>query len=253
MKAIILAAGSGTRLKELTQNTPKCLVKVNRKPLIEYQLETLRSNNFSDICIVGGYKYKKINYPKVKFFLNEKYASTNMVYTLFCAREVLEKDEDVIISYGDIIYRNDILQKLICSKEEMNLTIDLNWESYWKQRMHNPLEDAETLIIDKDYNILELGKKPKSYSEINGQYMGLVKIRADTAKNLFKIWSNMDTKKIYDGKDFKNMYMTTFIQYLINIGINVKAVPIKGGWAEVDTPEDIIIAEKRLFKSDEFL
>lgn len=246
MKAIILAAGSGTRLKELTKNTPKCLVKINSKPLIEYQLEILKKNNFSDVCIIGGYQYKKINYPNVKFFINEKYASTNMVYTLFCAREALENDEDVIISYGDIVFNNNILQKLISSEEEVNLTIDLNWRSYWEQRMNNPLEDAETLIFDKDYNIIELGKKAKSYSEINGQYMGLIKIRADIAKQLFKIWSNMDSQKIYDGKNYENMYMTTFIQYLIDIGINVRGIPIKGSWAEIDTPEDIKIAEKRL-------
>tara|TARA_B100000212_G_scaffold169518_1_gene127549 strand:+ start:6244 stop:7008 length:765 start_codon:yes stop_codon:yes gene_type:complete len=246
MKVLILAAGSGTRLKDLTKINPKCLVEVNNKPLLEYQLEILKKNKLSNIYLVGGYQYKKIKYPNIKLFINKSYASTNMVYTLFCAKEIFEDNEDVLVTYGDILYQNNIIQKLINSKEEISLTIDLDWKSYWEKRMDNPLLDAETLKHDLNFNIKELGKKPKSYSEINGQYMGLIKIRADIAKNIFQIWDEMDRKKIYDGKNYNNMYMTTFLQHLIDIGITVKGLPVHGGWAEIDTPLDIRVAEEMI-------
>ena len=246
MKSIILAAGKGTRLKDLTKSNPKCLVKINQKPLIEYQLEILEKNNFSEINLVGGYQFKKINYPRIKLFFNEKFASTNMVYTLFSAQELFQNNEDILIIYGDILFNNNVLKQLINSKAEVNLTFDLDWRNYWKKRMDNPLDDAETLTYDENFNIIELGKKPTSYSEIKGQYMGLIKIRADLVKNIYEIWQNMDVNKMYEGQDYQNMYMTTFIQHLIDIGINVKGIPVKGGWAEIDTPEDIKIAEKML-------
>ena len=95
--------------------------------------------------------------------------------------------------------------------------------------MNNPLNDAESLIYDKDFNIIELGKKAKFYSEINGQFMGLIKIRADIAKQIFQIWSKMDTNKIYDGKDYNNMYMTSFLQLLIDKGYKIQAAMINNG------------------------
>jgi len=243
MQAIILAAGSGTRLKHLTKSDPKCMVKLNGKPLVEYQLNAMQMNEINKVNMVCGYKHEKIKYKNVSYFINKKYAETNMVYSLFCAKEVLNSGHDIIISYGDIIYSREILNLFISSNSEINIAVDLDWQKYWEQRMDDPLQDAETLKFDKDFNIYELGKRPKSLAEIQGQYIGLIKLKADIAKNLFSIWDDMDKKEIYDSKTFENMYMTSFLQYLIDIGVNLKAIPIHGGWAEIDTPKDIEVAE----------
>ena len=246
MESIILAAGSGTRLGNLTKSNPKCMVKVKGKSLIEYQLDVLKLNGFENINIVCGYEYKKIKFKNIRYFLNKKYAETNMVYSLFCAKEILNSGNDVIISYGDILYNNEVLKRIVSSTSEINIAIDLDWQKYWDQRMDDPLSDAETLKFDEDLNILEIGKKPKSLQEIQGQYIGLIKLRSDIAMKLHSIWEKMDREILYDSKTFSNMYMTSFLQYLIQIGINLKGVPINGGWAEIDTPSDIIVAESLL-------
>ena len=86
MKAIILAAGQGTRLRPLTDNKPKCMVELLGKPLIQHQLETLRRNGIDEIHIATGYMQEKIDFERTTKHFNPKYESTNMVYTLFAQK-----------------------------------------------------------------------------------------------------------------------------------------------------------------------
>lgn len=249
MKVIILAAGLGSRLKGLTKNIPKCMVDIAGKPLLNYQLEILRECNIDDINIISGYKYEEIPTKDINLLINENYASTNMVYTLFCAKEILSTNDDILLSYGDIIYTKELLENLLKKNSEINIAVDTSWKSYWESRMNNPLEDAETLKLDSSKSILEIGKKTKNFKDIQAQYIGLIKIRSDIAKKLFNIYQELDHKILYDGQTYNQMYMTSFIQHLINIGIEVKAVPFMRGWVEIDSPVDIPIAENWIKKS----
>ena len=124
--------------------------------------------------------------------------------------------------------------------------IDINWREYWQLRFANPLSDAETLILDQDSYIKELGKKPTSYDDIQGQYTGLIKIRADKLQSFIDFYQQLDSSAYYDGKDFANMYLTSFIQALINSNWKVQAVPVTNGWLEVDSVEDLATYERLL-------
>ena len=241
MKVIILAAGQGTRLRPLTNNQPKCMVDLQGKPLIDHQLDVLKDVGISDLHIVTGYLAEKIERTGVRKHFNPDYASTNMVHSLFRASELMVGDKDIIITYGDIVYTKQVIQSLIASEDPISLGVDLNWYQYWKARMENPLEDAETLRLSDGNCVTELGGKPKNYDQIEGQYMGLIKIRADYVKNFKKFWETMDRSAIYDGKDFDNMFMTSFLQCLINAGWQVRATFVHNGWLEVDTPKDLKI------------
>ena len=240
MKVIILAAGQGIRLKPLTDSKPKCMVEYKNKMIIDYILDTVNSCNINDIAIVDGYKKEvlenAVNAENIKFYTNEDFDKTNMVSTLFSATDFM--DDDIIISYADIIYQEKVLQKLIDSKGDFNVVVDKKWRELWEQRMENPLEDAETLKI-KDGNIIELGKKPNSYNDIEGQYIGLIKISKNVINKVIEYYNNLDRKKIYDGKDYDNMYMTSFIQMVIDNLMPVQPVFIEGGWLEIDCFEDM--------------
>ncbi|MDP3265871.1 MAG: phosphocholine cytidylyltransferase family protein [Sulfuricurvum sp.] len=241
MKMIILAAGQGTRLRPLTNDKPKCMVEYNNKPIIDYILETAKVCNIKNIAIVNGYKQEVLEeYLKDQgctFFTNTNFDKTNMVSTLFCAKEFM--DDDLIISYADIIYKKEILQKLISSEEEFSVVVDKGWRELWSLRMDNPLDDAETLKI-KDGNIIELGKKANSYDEIEGQYIGLIKISKNTINKVIAYYDSLDKKQLYDAKDYDNMYMTSLVQLIIDNLMNVKPVLINGGWIEIDSTEDLI-------------
>lgn len=245
MRVIILAAGKGTRLRPYTNEKPKCMVELCGKPLIDYQLDEFKKAGISDITVVAGYKEEKLVREGIKKILNTDFASTNMVSTLMCAKNLLDGSDELLLTYGDIVYEKRVLDAILQSTADIALTIDKEWKRLWTLRMDNPLDDAETLKLNGDL-IKELGKKPNFYDEIEGQYMGLIKISAAKAQELVQVWEQMDRSANYDGNDFDNMYLTSFIQHLINIGWPVKAVPVENGWLEIDTVEDLEYYEKMI-------
>jgi len=241
MKVIILAAGEGKRLRPHTDKKPKCMVQLAGYSLLSHQLSTMEKCNISrkDIAIVGGYKIEALNGLNLKIFKNVEYASTNMVATLFCAREFMIPGEDLIISYGDIVYEDKVLKALLDCDDEIGVAADREWERLWRLRMSNPLEDAETFIMNDGLFIEELGKKPDSFTQVQAQYMGLIKIRGDMVSEFIAIYDGMDQYIDYDGQNFRNMYMTSFIQYFIVSGWAVKARLVDNGWLELDTVDDL--------------
>jgi len=238
-RAIVLAAGQGTRLRPLTNSLPKCLVRVNGKPILEYQLDAFRAGGVTDIVVLAGYKQEMIVYQEIRKTVNPRYAEMNMVGTLFNSTALDNEACDVVLSYGDIIYEDEVLQAILSNEDPISLVIDLDWLKAWSTRMENPLEDAETLLLDKNQNIREIGKKPLSLDQIHGQFVGLIKIKSSTLAAVKEFWLGLDRDAKYDGNCFDDMYTTSFIQLLIDAGWPVRAVPIRGGWLEIDTPDDI--------------
>ncbi len=238
MKGIILAAGQGTRLRPLTDDRPKCMVEVDGRSIIERQLEVMRACGIEDIVVVAGYLEQKIHFDGVTKVINPKFENTNMVATLMYAKKYF--DDDIIVSYGDIVYSENVLKKLMRAKgDEIYVVVDRAWRAYWEARMENPLDDAETLKLDSDGYITELGKVPASYEEIEGQYIGLMKFSKTVIGQIVETYNELPSNGDYDGKDRDNMYMTSFLQILSKNVAPLKAVFIENGWMEVDTPSDL--------------
>jgi len=244
MRVVILAAGRGTRLAPLTDDGPKCLVELGGITLLDHQIATLQSQEISDISVVAGYCAEKLAHRELRVIINHGYAASNMVYSLFCARELMGEDVDLIVGYGDIVYEPRVLQALMDCTDPIGVVIDQEWRRYWSLRMADPLSDAETLKMDCQGMIKELGMKPHSYDEIQGQYIGLFKVRRDWVKRFQKLYDTMDPNGPYDGKTRKEMYMTSFIQHAIDSGWPVRAVPIKNGWLEVDTYDELQLYQR---------
>ena len=238
LKAIILAAGKGTRLRPYTLDRPKCLVEVDGHSLLDRQLAVLATEAIHPIVLVGGYRVEMLNRPGIQLRVNPAYAETNMVWTLFCAEDDLEGD--VLLCYGDIVYSQEILQAILASKADIAVAIDLDWESYWRARNEDPLDDAETLKLAPDGRIYEIGQKPEKLDEIEGQYMGLIKLSSDGIKILKEVFHDADKNGSLLGKSVQNAYMTDLLQAIINSGFPVHAVPVEGGWVEVDTVSDLL-------------
>ena len=158
---------------------------------------------------------------------------------LFSASELFDGEDDIVISYGDIVYNSNVFIAIQEANELLNVVIDKNWRRYWEARMDDPLQDVETLKIGKDGNIKELGKKPNSYEDIEGQYIGLIKIRKDMVKQVKRYYDNLDQTATYDGKNYDNMYMTIFLQMIADNIIPLSPVYISGGRIEIDEPSDL--------------
>lgn len=239
MRAIILAAGQGSRLRPYTDDRPKCMVELAGKPLLHRQLDVIKGAGITDIMLVGGYRADRLQLQGIALTENPQYAETNMVSTLFCAEDFMRGGEDLLIAYADIVYEPKVLKAVLSCNAPLCIAVDREWRRFWEARMDDPLSDAETLKLEDGNRIVELGAKPTSYDDIQGQYMGLVKVRADHLQALREAWHGMDRDAIYDGKDFDNMYMTSFLQYLIDSGWDARAAFTDNGWLEVDTVEDL--------------
>lgn len=238
-KAIILAAGEGTRLRPYTLDRPKCLVEIDGSSLLDRQLAVLRSRGIDEIVLIGGYRSEVLQNWATRLHLNPRYAETNMVWTLFCADEELVGD--VVISYGDIVYSGTILESLMASQADIAVAVDIEWESYWRARSNDPLADAETLRLAEDGSILEIGQRPESLEEIEGQYMGLMKFTAAGLTSLKTVFQAACATGQLRGKPPEKAYMTDLLQALIDDGVRVEAVQVRGPWVEVDTVEDLLM------------
>ena len=245
MKVIILAAGEGTRLRPLTLNNPKCLVELFGKSILQWQIDIFNDFQIKNIIIVKGYLEKKINLPNITYYINEKFSTTNMIETLFSARN--EMNESIIISYGDIIFEKNVLNELLTSQADISLVVDTNWLNYWKQRFKEPLDDAESLVIDDEGNIFSIGQKIKKLDQAQAQYIGLMKFQGKGLEQLksfyeqSKALSKSGKNPLNPNLDFNKSYMTDLLQGMINNGIKIKAIPIKNSWLELDSYNDYLL------------
>lgn len=235
MKAIILAAGQGIRLKPHTNDKPKCMVELAGKPLLHYQLKVLRAAGIEKIMIVGGYCAEKLEAPDTELIINSRYSQTNMVSSLFCAEEWMSGNEDLLIAYSDIVYEPKVLTSIIGVDAPVVISVDREWQYLWEARMDDPLSDAETLRIEDENRVVELGRKPCSLNEIQGQYIGLIKVSSKFINGFIRFWRQLN----HSLSNHENMYMTSFLQEIIDSNIEVRAAFIDGGWLEVDTTSDL--------------
>lgn len=240
MNTLILAAGQGTRLRPHTADKPKCMVPLAGKPLLHHQLDALAACGITEqITVIGGYRSERLETGSARVVLNPRYAETNMVATLFCAREAMVPGEDLLISYADIVYEPRVLQAVLDCDAPIALAADREWQRLWRLRMDEPLDDAETFGMTDTQRVTELGKKPGSYADVQAQYMGLFKVRGDHVEDFIQAWDQLDPNGVYDGKDKDNLYMTSFLQHLIDRGWPVQACLVDNGWLEVDTTEEL--------------
>lgn len=244
LRVIILAAGQGTRLRPYTDCKPKCMVELAGKPLLHRQMEVIRAAGIERITLVGGYYSDRIDPAGAELVLNPRYAETNMVSTLFCAENDMKENVDLLIAYGDIVYEKKVLNSLLSTDAPVVISVDRQWQKLWERRMENPLLDAETLKLDDGNRVVEVGKRPANLTEIQGQYMGLIKVRGDFVQSFKEFWYKLDQKAIYDGKSYDNMYMTSFLQQIIDAGVEVRAAFTDKGWIEVDTAKDLELYEE---------
>ena len=232
MKAIILAAGRGSRMGDVTKNKPKCLLKINGRPIIDYQMEALRKAGATKIGLITGYQSAQLTGIADSTFFNHEWAQTNMAYSLTLADDWLSSDE-CIVSYSDIFYDVRIASSLAESASLIAIAYDPLWENLWSQRFADPLDDAETFQISQDNFLLKIGDKPKSLNEIHGQYMGLWKFKPEGWQTFEKTLM----KSIVERS--KNVHLTRVLQDAIDQGLKVKAVPNYGPWGEVDSENDL--------------
>jgi len=233
MKAIILAAGRGSRMKKLTDESPKCLVKLRGKTLLDWQLDAFKNAGISQIAIVTGYKRQLLANRGLEEFYNDRWAETNMVYSLACANAWL-MEGPCIVSYSDIFYCIRAVTLLMENPMPLAITYDPNWLALWTRRFGNPLLDAETFRLNLDNTVSEIGNKPKSVEEIQGQYMGLLRFEPEGWMEVLRICTTLTSV------ESDRIHMTCVLQKIIESGkVSINAMSYDGEWGEVDSVKDL--------------
>lgn len=242
---IIIAAGPGSRLKPLTNENPKCLLKIKKKTILDYQLQVFKKNKLNNINIIVGHQKHKLKKKNIKRIENKNYKRNNILNSLFSAKKIIKGD--IIISYSDIIFKNRVLRKLLSSKSDISVMVDKTWKRNYKNRKLHPISEAEKVFFDKSLNIKRAGKILDK-KESNGELIGLFKLSAkgcvifnkyfDIAKKKF------NGKKFYSALTFEKAYITDFLNFLIQNNIKIESTLTSGGWMEIDTFEDLERAQR---------
>ncbi|OUX36667.1 MAG: hypothetical protein CBE33_05135 [Candidatus Pelagibacter sp. TMED273] len=240
MRAIIIAAGLGSRLKPFTNNLPKILLKIGKTNILESQLKVFRSLNIRDVNLIVGHKKEKFKEKKIKYFFNKEYKRNNILESLFYAKSKMNKT--CLISYSDIIFKKKIVKKLLSSKSDISILVDTDWKKNYKGRTMHPISQAENVTFDKKYHLKKAGKNLSS-KQSKGEFIGMLKINTKGCR-LFKKYFNIakfrfKNKKFYNAKSLKTAYLTDFFNFLIEHKINIRCINIKRNWMEIDTAQDL--------------
>ena len=244
MRALILAAGRGSRMRQLGDERPKCLVELAGRPLLERQVAALRSGGIGEVGVVRGYRAEMLSFPGLSYFDNSRWAETNMVASLAAAAEWL-RSGPVIVSYADIFYRAALVRSLGGAQGDLVITYDRAWRTLWTQRFADPLADAETFRTNDAGELLEIGGRTRDIDEIQGQYMGLLKFTPVAWRAVESLLDRLETT-VRDRLD-----MTGLLRRLLAAGTaRIRTVGTDGQWGEVDNPGDVALYEAMLARGE---
>ena len=237
MKAVILAAGMGTRLRPLSNNIPKAFVEIDNVPLIIRSLENIKSFGIKDVIIVVGYKgdyfkkkigikYKKI---KIKYVLNEDFSKTGSMYSLSKTEGLV--DDDIFLFESDLLYEKKAIQCLLDSKESNEILVATLSGS----------GDEVYIVVNENNELINLGKKIINIKDAIGELVGISKLSQAFLTELYKL-----AKVDYDNNNLNYHYEEVIFKLS-------KAYPIKCkliqdlSWIEIDNLEDLNRAKNIIY------
>lgn len=236
IKAVILAAGVGSRIRPLTDNCPKSLLEIGGNTILEMMISNIQSCGINEVVFVVGYLQEKIKdyvnkqFPDLDahFVTNERYFETNTGYSLMLTRDWIQ-DSTFIKFDADVVFDKKILTKLIECEYENCLCLDKNINL-----------DAEEIkvITDKQNRVIKASKTVNPKDAI-GESIGIEKIGGETAKLLFTELAIM----MQDEQNHQEYYEGAYERLIANF-VPFYALDISGlKWTEIDTQEDFVLAE----------
>lgn len=250
MQALMLAAGMGKRLGNYTKNATKCMVPVNGKTLIEYAIESLIYAGIKKFTMVVGYKkdvlknFLKGKYPQIQidFIDNDVYDSTNNIYSLYLARDVLSSDDTILLE-SDLIFDKEIIREIVSSPEK-NLAVVSHFENWM---------DGTVTVLNEEKAIKRIvSKSDFDWNKVDSYYktVNIYKFSKEFSKNIY-----MPFLGAYQTAYSKNEYYETVLKVISYLdGDILKAHLVDGSrWYEIDDPADLKIASTRFSSGKEHL
>ena len=239
MKAIILAAGTASRLRPLTEHTPKSLLNIGERPLLQRSMDALIQNGVNDFVIVTGYLHEQIEqfvaktYGKtinVRFIHNDVYATTNNIYSLWLARPEAE-GEDFLLLDSDLLYDPMIVTKVLESSADNVLTLI----------QHELGEEEMKVVTAAEGSIKEISKTCNP-ADAAGESLGIEKIGKTYSRALYK-----ELDVMMNQEHLENKFYELAFERLIPQGHTYKVLDVTRYFScELDTVEDFENAKEKI-------
>lgn len=240
MKAIILAAGMASRLRPLTENTPKCLLKVGEKCLLQRSIDALASNGIRDFVIVTGYLHEMIetfvaeqygNKINVKFIHNDVFDSTNNIYSLWLARPEAEGQEILLLD-SDLLYDPRIITKVMESDADNVLTLI----------RHELGEEEMKVVLDRENGTIIEISKTCNPADAAGESLGIEKMGCRYTSALYQ-----ELEPMMNEEHLENVFYERAFERLIAKGHTYKVIDVTELFScELDTVEDFENAKEKI-------
>lgn len=237
MRAIILAAGMASRLRPLTNNTPKCLLKIGERSLLQRSIDALINNGIKEIVIVTGYLHKQIeDFVKqqysninISFIHNEVYDSTNNIYSLWLARPKAD-GEEILLLDSDLLYDPEIITRILSTNAENVLTL-----------IRHDLGEEEMKVVTDSSVIIEISKTC-SPSDAIGESLGIEKMGKPYTSALYK-----ELEPMMNQEHLENVFYEKAFERLIPKGHTFKILDVTDLFScELDTVEDFQNAKEKI-------
>jgi L-glutamine-phosphate cytidylyltransferase len=238
MKAVILAAGQGTRIRSVHGEHPKCLIEVDNTTILDHQLKALSLAGINDVAIVVGYEKEQIMRhvankksslaQRVHFIENPAFAITNNIYSLWLALDWVRGDSFIVLN-ADVIFDADILDIAVRSKAPMSMIVDPVWR-----------DETMKVIIHGDH-VTQMSKKI-SREQFSGTYIGIT-IFSEAIQERFirKMNTLISAGRV---NDFFNIAVQELVDEGVHVGYTSTDELV---WAEIDDPMDLSFAQRNVF------
>jgi phosphoenolpyruvate phosphomutase len=238
---IVLAASRGGALGELTATIPKAMITVRDKSLLAHIVDSYQSAGVKNLTVVRGYRKEAINLTNINYVDNDEYADTGELFSLNLALEAgTESESDVVISYGDILFKKYILEALLETPDDFVIAVDTGWQdSANRNRGADYVTCSTPNVRSAYYRSVELCQMAEDIAEedIHGEWMGMMKVSASAGDRLREL-----VREIVESSDptSRTAKMPLLFNELIKRGETVRVVYTTGHWLDVDTMEDVV-------------
>lgn len=247
MKAIVIGAGRGSRLRHLTEEIPKTLVPILGRPMLDSILDALAAGGLvpPEVVFICGYLGDTIRqrYPALHYVENTDWERNNILASLMYARDHMA--EGFVSTYADIVYRPAAVEALMRSPHDLTVVCDTAWRRRYAGRSQHPETDAEKLRAEGD-RVVEMSRHIPSEAA-SGEFIGVLKASPAGAARLCRAFDEARAtyagKVFREGRTFEKAYLIDMLQHMIEQGEVIHRVDTDGGYMEIDTLEDAKLAE----------
>ncbi len=239
MKAIILAAGMASRLRPLTLTTPKSLLKVGERSLLQRSMDALIANGVKEFCVVTGYLHEMIedfvrkqyaDSIKVTFIYNKVYETTNNIYSLWLARPFAE-GEEVLLLDSDLLYDPQIVIRVLAAEADNVLTL-----------IRHELGEEEMKVVTDAQGSIKVISKTCNPADAAGESLGIEKMGKEYTKALYRELEPMMNKE-----HLENVFYERAFERLIPQGHTYQVLDVTELFScELDTIEDFENAKAKI-------